>query len=160
MRVSSYSTNNYWLFTSVVSLIEAICELEESVKKQVFKLILLHLAENPLYSVRIMDWLKRRCRWEIYDDGYFLKWESDEPFLKLIWDWKWCASQFRKDLRKYSRLKEGVISQVKKGGVPYECRNPKEDILINPKASLLWATISKILIWHRPSRKDIEWLLI
>lgn len=59
---------------------------------------LLHPAKNPLEAVQIMDWTRRRWRWDILSLEHYTEWDTSEIYDKLIWKWNGNPEQFQRDL--------------------------------------------------------------
>ena len=88
---------------SSIPVAESILSCRDEIAVRIWKVIFLHPAQDPVYSVSVMDAILSDLK-ALHWTEYYLHWNRKEIFNTLIWDWEWNADTFQQDLLYYSRV--------------------------------------------------------
>jgi len=84
---------------SALPVFWAINDKIDLVRDRVSKVVFLNPADNPVYSVAVMDWILWRWKWDVKPLEEYLDWPTWEVFNRLIDGWIGDWDQFQKDLQ-------------------------------------------------------------
>jgi len=143
---------------SALPTLEVLSMYTETLSQRVEDILFLHPAWSPVYSVAMMDWALRWAHSSPYSLDHFLKWDPEEVFTNLIWDWKWDAKEFQQDLNEYYNAVQKHFSwdehlafsfrtsfwDISK--VPIKIYDNENDIIAHPISEKLW-------VWKRAAAK-------
>lgn len=132
------------------STIDAISSLSDEVRTKISLLTFIHPAVNPLYAVRIRDWIFNSEEFP-YADTHYLEGCASQVFNSLIWDWKWDWEQFQFDLQRYANNTTPLQWLTKDLGIPCLEISSPNDRVIHPGE--LWKK-SRVLLSHIPKLND------
>lgn len=82
--------------------LSAIWNLREEIKSWIESVTFLHPAKDPLYAVRVMDYLRREWKGGIYQWEHYINGDTNTVFHDLIEKWNGNAEVFQGDLKYYN----------------------------------------------------------
>ncbi len=132
IRIVTYSL-------SAFPTLNAVWKLEEEWKGSIESVTFLHPARNPLYSVRVMDLLRRQEEWIFLSNEHYTSWKNSQIFSNLIGKWNGNSQQFQKDLIYYweqVQKNKFIFEELKRriweySKIPFRTQENPNDIVVN-----------------------------